>query len=373
MVSVDPEMGSSLLRLWVAAGSAALLVVVCLLAFMRPRTDAASALKRSGVVAIGAILGAALAWSFLDRTMVRDHDADRRALEMRAEELTARSLAPGSSLTCLDALAGDTVEAACEKALFATPANVATATSYAAARLALLSDMTAYVKRGGAGIDNTLLPLRRSVEADRFGFLAHALAVRDGCTSVDCKALAVLSDESHVRINLSATTFDRYLDRYVTVWAQPDAVADATANQPAAAPQAGGMGPHKVVNIDFPTAASIPAVSIMNPEPAGKAVPGAAAAAAANPNPPPAAANPTPSAAATAPAAPPAGRKPRKQAANPPPPAPSPPAADAAVDPVWTPAPLAAPPQPAAAAAPAANVAAGAAAPMQLTPAASPQ
>ena len=43
--------------------------------------------------------------------------------------------------------------------------------------------------------------------------------------------------------------------------------------------------PHKMVNIDFPTAASIPAVSIMNPEPNGPVLPGVAAAAAANPNP----------------------------------------------------------------------------------------
>ena len=45
--------------------------------------------------------------------------------------------------------------------------------------------------------------------------------------------------------------------------------------------------PHKPINIDFPTAASIPAVSIMNAEPTGPVVPGAAAAAASNPNPPP--------------------------------------------------------------------------------------
>src|SRR6202035_444787 len=112
-----------------------------------------------------------------------------------------------------------------------SPATVATATSYAAARLALVSDMAAYVKAGGTDIDATLLPLRRSLEADRFGFLAHALAVRDGCTSQNCKALDVLRDASRVRANLSGQTLDRFLDRYLTVWAlQPDSpapVADA--------------------------------------------------------------------------------------------------------------------------------------------------
>ncbi len=76
-----------------------------------------------------------------------------------------RALAPGSPLACLDGLAGENVEAACEKALFAAPATVAAATSYVAARLALLADMAAYTKRGGGDIDSALLPLRRSLES----------------------------------------------------------------------------------------------------------------------------------------------------------------------------------------------------------------
>jgi len=355
---VDPEFASSTLHLWIAAGSAALLVAACLMALVRSRANAARALERSGVILLGAVLGAVLAWSSLDGTAGRNFDADRRTLELRAGELAAHSLAPGSALPCLDALAGEDVETACEKSLFASPATVATATSYVAARLALLADMVSYVKRGGADIDATLAPIRRSLEVDRFGFLAHALAVRDGCTSQNCKALAVLSDASHVRAHLSAATLARYLDRYLTAWAQPpdNSSADATSAQPAGAAQA----PHKMVNIDFPTAASIPAVSIMNPEPAVKAVPAAAAPALA-----PAAASPGPPVAEAAPQ-----RKVRKQTANPTAPA----ATDAQADPVWVPAPAAPAPQAAAAAsAPAANLATGPAAPMQLTPSPSPQ
>jgi len=72
------------LRLWIAAGSAALLVAVCVLAFARPRTSLLSAVARTAAVALAAILGAAMTWAFLDHVAVRDHDADRRALEMRA-------------------------------------------------------------------------------------------------------------------------------------------------------------------------------------------------------------------------------------------------------------------------------------------------
>lgn len=343
-MTFDPEAGSSALRLWVAAGSAALLVATCILTVVRSRIKVASALERTSVVVAGAIFGAVMAWAFVDRSLGHDNDADRRALELRAEELTAHALAPGSALPCLDALAGNDVEAACEKSLFASAASVAVASSYATARLDLLSDMVAYVKRGGGNIDTTLVPLRRAVEADRFGFLAHALAIRDGCTSQQCKALAVLSDPSHVRANLSTATLDHYLDHYIAVWNQPvdGAVADASAAAPTAAAQ---TPPRKIVNIDFPTAASIPAVSIMNPEPAGKP---AAQGASANPA-----------------AASEASKRPRKQAANP---APSVPAAtDAPVDPVWTPAP-AAPPAGATAAAPAGSAASGPSAPMQLMP-----
>src|SRR5271163_1871147 len=164
MFGADPDVGDSALRLWVAAGSAALLVCVCALAFDLIRTRIVA---RIGVIALGAVLGATLAWAFLNGASDRDRSAERRDLEMRAAELDTQSLAPGSPLACLNGVAGDDVEAACEKALFAGPATVATATSYASARLALLTDMVAYTNRGGSDVDSALVPLRRSLEADR--------------------------------------------------------------------------------------------------------------------------------------------------------------------------------------------------------------
>lgn len=366
MVGVDSEMGSSVLRLWIAAGSAAVLVAICAVAFNGLRTNAA----RACVVALGALVGVAMIWALLGSPVAQDHGADRRALELRAQELTVRTLAPGSALACLDAVAGENVDAACEKALFASAATVAAATSYAAARLELLSDMAAYVKHGGRDIDGALLPLRHSLETDAYGFVAHALAVRDGCTSQNCKALEVLADASRVRANLSRQTLDRFLDRYLTAWAlQPDGpgpVADAAPpSQPTYQP--GVPGQRKTVNIDFPTAASIPAVSIMIPEPGAKPTPAPASAA-----------NPNPQAPASSTASVPPSKKSRKQAANPPAQAPAPSASPAPVavveqpDPVWTPAPLAPPAQAAATApAPAANFVSGGAGP--LTPFGSPQ
>ena len=280
MVAVDSEIGTSAARLWIAAGAAALLAAGGLWAFTRPRVNDARTVIRSGLIVVGAMLGTALMWSFFDRGAARDHDSERRALEMRAEQLSAHALASGSPLACLDGLAGESVEAACEKALFASPESVAAAVSYAAARMTLLADVVDYTKHGGSDIDGVLLPLRRSLETDRFGFIAHALAARDGCTSQNCKALALLRDPSRVRANLSAATLDRYIDHYVTAWAQPGetpVAANDTHAEPGAAGQPGQPGQRKVVvNIDFPTAASIPPVSIMNPEPATKPPPAGA-------------------------------------------------------------------------------------------------
>jgi hypothetical protein len=274
MFGLDPDVGNSALRLWVAAGSAALLVFVCALAFDWTRTRTVA---RVGVVVLGAVLGGTLAWAFLNAAGARDRSAERRDLETRAAALNVQALQPNSPLACLNGLSGDSVEGACERALFASPVSVATATSYVAARLALLADMTAFVQRGGGNIDSALAPLRRGLETDRFGFVAYTLARRDACSSDKCKALSMLSDPSRVKANLSGQTLDRYLDRYLTAWAQAPGtpVADAAPMAPAqVATQTSEPGaPHKPVNIDFPSADSIPAVSIMNPEPKGPVTP----------------------------------------------------------------------------------------------------
>jgi hypothetical protein len=347
MFGGDPDLGNAALPLWVAAGSATLLVVASTLAFEWTRKRN---LVRIGVIVLGAVLGATIAWTFLDAATLRDQSAERRSLEMRAAELNTQALAPGSALACLDALAGESVEAACERAIFAAPATVAAATSYVAARLTLFADMVAYTKRGGANIDGAMLPLRRSLEIDRFGFVAHTLALRDGCSSENCKVLTLLRDSSRVRANLSGATLDRYVEHYLTAWAQPPDIPGAESTTSSTTNQPGALSPRKVaVDIDFPTAESIPPISIMNPEPKGPVVPGAAAAADVNGH---------------APA--PASRRARKQTGNPPTAAvaAAPPGPATAVDPVWGPG----TPATATATPGAASAAPVAAAPVQLNP-----
>jgi hypothetical protein len=287
MLGVDPEFGASLARLWIAAGSAALLVVLCAVAFLQPQVRlAANPALRIGFVVAGAVFGAVMTWAFLDRAILGGAAAERRALELRGQQLSSQVLIPGSPLACLDALVGESVEAACEKSLFASPATVASASAYVGAQLTLLANMTTFGQRQGIELEPMMVPLRRSLETDRFGFVAYVLAIRDGCTAQNCKTLSLFRDANRVRTNLTTAALERYLERYAAAWSAPEVpLAEATQAPTGSTAPAAGQGSRKIVNIDFPSASSIPAVSIMNPEPTGPVLPGVAAAAAANPNP----------------------------------------------------------------------------------------
>lgn len=269
MLRIGPQIMTLASPLWIAAGSAALLVAIaCVLAFGRSRKGFAAGTVRLVFVVLGAGVGGLLTWAVFG-------NAERNALQARAESLTAQALAPGSALACLNALTGETVQSACESAVFASPASVAAAVSYVQAQFVLLSDISDYARRGGPGIETTLAPLRRTLEADPFGFLAQVL-VMSGCTSENCPAFAMLRDRSHVRTNMIAQTLNHYLDHYRDVWARSTDAALAGLSESVPATTA-AIGPGKrKVDIDFPTAASIPPISIMNPEPKGPAIPEAA-------------------------------------------------------------------------------------------------
>jgi hypothetical protein len=184
--------------------------------------------------------------------------------------LAAQAAAPGSPLACLDAVAGDSVESACEKQVFASPASVAAATSYVAARLALLGDTVAFTRRTGAHYDVGVATLRLGLEADRYGIVAHVLSVRDSCTPLLCDSYALLKDSERVQANLRERLFDHYVDRYAPEWAahaQPAGQPVAAAAPGSAYATASAPGTPVPSKYDFPSAASIPPVSIMTPEP----------------------------------------------------------------------------------------------------------
>jgi hypothetical protein len=175
MPGVDAAAGTLAVPIWLAGAAAAAFVVAILLAAKRAGGVALiTSLFRVGLIAAG-VLGA---WLYVQQRDV----SERRALDDRKTALMAGSIAPGSALSCLDELAGEAVEAACEKGVFASPEAVAAAVKYVAAQLALLDDGTAYAKRSDASYATELAPLRTAVELDRFGLVAQVLKERESCT-----------------------------------------------------------------------------------------------------------------------------------------------------------------------------------------------
>jgi hypothetical protein len=263
---LDPLAGTFTLPIWTAGALAALFVVFCMLAFDRAgREGLIGALARFSLV----LIGVAVTWFVLAAR--QDAGADRRALAARVSTLAVRATAPGSPLACLDANAGDAVVRACERALFWTPEAAAAAVSYVAAQLDLFSDLSALVRRGDAGAESMLAALRRSIEADRFGLVAHVLATRDGCTVEQCPATALMRDAKRVNDNLAQRAYELYVARYAAAWpvASPRPVAQGMPSvAPGLPPSASAFaarppGP----DVFFPSAASIPPVNIMTAEP----------------------------------------------------------------------------------------------------------
>ena len=285
------------LSTWVAGGVAALLVWVGVLAYRHAGRLGPRARRQRDVAAVGAVLLLAIIGS----VFWLQGSTDRQSLETRVAELRARAMTPGSPLACLDAVADSTVEEACRAALFASPATVSTALSYTDARLSLLADSVGLAARDRS-FAQTLEWLRLAVEADNFGLVAQVLAIR-GCVAGPCDRLKLLRDPQRVVANLQNRTFESNVAAYSTAWraAEPSVPAEPTvpmASAPglphasaataamAAAPQfATGGAARQPDNFPYPSAASIPSVSILKPEPA---LPSGDPAVAAAPAPPPA-------------------------------------------------------------------------------------
>jgi hypothetical protein len=293
----DPASGTLALPLWSAAVIAALCVASCVLLLRRAGRDGMmEAFSRAGLL----LVGAAVVWVLLDATSAGTSAAQRRALDARLLEMTTRAVMPGSALACLDAAAGDLIEASCEKALFATPEAAAASVAYVIAQLSLLADGSEYQRRSGANYESALGSLRHAVETDRFGIVAHVLADRDGCTADRCYAFGLLRDPSQVSENLRAHKYESYVMHHVAEWPQsvlsPVAVNSPPPTRPppplpAPVQSAASAAAGKPNGLFFPSSASIPAVSIMSAEPGG---PAAASADGTSKPPAPAARRPAP-------------------------------------------------------------------------------
>jgi len=262
---------------WQTLAIAFAIALVCALLVRRSASRWRSAVARTivFVAALVAVVGYFLV------AADRDLTADRRALEARQADLAARAVMPGSALGCLNGIGSETVETACEKAVFAKPEAVAAAVAYVTAQLDVLADAARLIGADDEDFGPALAGLRRAVALDRYGVVAHVLAIREACTAESCWAFDLVNDPSVLKANLKGRTFDTYVERYRAAWNKPEEPV-----KPAEVPQANAAPEQPSASFasryDFPSAASIPPVSIMNPEPPRLAEPSAPAAPAAS-------------------------------------------------------------------------------------------
>lgn len=258
---------------------------------------AALAAAAVGILAVQAVRGAAMrgvatvaaaviliavAGGLLVLTQIAANEqlADRRAIEARAAELLARDLLPGSPGPCLTSEAGDAVETACEKVVFASPETAAMAVALVGARLTLFVEAATRAREGQGAMPEAVRRYQRAFELDRFGIAAHVLAIRDGCSADHCSFFDLIGNSAVLKSNLRTQAYENYADRYAAGWATgapvppaaPDVAVPVAKVPPVEpAPAVADTPAHKPAPVaskyDFPSAASIPPVSIMASEP----------------------------------------------------------------------------------------------------------
>ena len=247
--SLDQFWRSPTFSIWLTLAAAGFFGIIVLITLFRAEKSIANGgLTVITLLAI-AVAGAASLRSFAP-------DGGRASGETSSPPMTAALPA----LSCIDELAGETVLTACEKSLFGSAESTAAALSYAAAQITRLTSFGDV-----AAADKNLTPefqmLRRAVERDRYGLMAHVLLARDRCTPSDCAAFRSLTDRQQVVSNMDQRVYDGLVMKYSASWNAP---ASAAAPVAALAPS---MPTGKPTNADFPSAASTPPVNIMTPEP----------------------------------------------------------------------------------------------------------
>jgi hypothetical protein len=247
---LDLSTGTFTLPLWAVGIALALFVALIVIAVVRSgMSEFGSIVYRAAVILIAVVFG----WTYISRTGERDRLAERHVLDQRRADLVGRAIAPGSVVACLEATNTETVEGSCERSVFATPENVAAATTYMAARISLLADAHEYTSKRDQSYESQVAGLRRTVAADRFGLASQVLAVRDGCTADACDTFGHVYDDKKLKANLRDRTFDVTLARYASNW-------PARASRPLASSGQSGnaFGPPAAA---FPPAQSGPSAS----------------------------------------------------------------------------------------------------------------
>lgn len=293
--SIESLWHSPSLPMWLTLVAAGFFALVLLITVLRAERSVAN-----GALTVITLLAIGIAVTMMMRA---SGGANGQSADLKSPGQAVASL---PALACLDGLAGESVETACEKTLFASADSVAAGVSYTAAQMTRLASF-GNVAAAAKVMTPELNALRRTIERDRYGLVAQVLKTREGCTlSSPCPFYQSLTNSAQISSNMSEDLYDGFVGRYASSWNAP---ARAESGAPIA-----GLGtvppPGRPVSGDFPSAASIPPINIMTPEPAAQGAQAAprssepAAAPAASRNVPGAVINPQPAPTAAKKAAP---------------------------------------------------------------------
>ncbi|HEY8332633.1 MAG TPA: hypothetical protein VIQ05_02475, partial [Tardiphaga sp.] len=245
--SLDQLWRSPTFPMWLTLGAAVFFGLIVLVTLLRAEKSVAN-----GALTVITLLAISVAAA----ATIRGFGTGDRS-SGPAEIAVAPPAASLPALACVDELAGETVLAACEKALFGSAESVAAAVSYAGAmidRLTAAGDVAAANKKMTA----SMMALRRAVERDRYGLVAYVLQARDRCQPGSCAAYTALTDHNQIAANMEERTYDGLVSRHAPAWNAPSPVP-GLASLPASLPTG------KPTNAEFPTSASIPPINIMTP------------------------------------------------------------------------------------------------------------
>lgn len=267
--------------MWLTLAAAAFFGLILFVTLLRAEKSVAN-----GALTVITLLAIGIAVASTIRTYGPVAAAGTAAVAAAAPPMLTGENSTLPALSCVDDLAGELVLTACEKVLFGSAESAAAAVAYAAARLTRLTSF-GDVATANKNMTPDLAALRRSVESDRYGLIAHVLLARDRCTPAECAAFSSLTDHSRIVANMDQQVYDGLILRYAPIWNAP-VTTGATMGALAGLPPSVPTGPGHPVNIDFPSSSSTPAVSIMNPEPgSGAAAPSGSRTPAAVASPPP--------------------------------------------------------------------------------------
>jgi hypothetical protein len=252
--------------MWLALAAAGFFGIIVLFTLLRAEKSVANgALTVITLLAVGIAVASTL----------RDYGPPGR--DAPNEARPSPVVTPGlAALSCIDDLAGDVVQQACEKAVFGSAESTAAAVNYMAAmitRLTALGDATTAQRT----MTSETQALRRAIERDRYGLVAQVLLTRERCTPMECPAYRSLTDNHQIITNMDEHLYNGLVARYAPLWNAPPMT---TASTGALAGLPPSLPTGRPTNAEFPSAANTPAVSIMTPEPGtGTKPPGAANAA----------------------------------------------------------------------------------------------